>query len=73
MTMTDDFRLDPDAVDQERKRCGLTASEFAELAGIGRATWFRFLAEDGQQNRPTLRAIEQAYEKLKKRKRSVND
>ena len=71
--MTDEIRLDPDDVDRERKRHGLTASEFAEIAGIGRTTWFRFLNGEGVQNRPTLRAIEDAYDKLRKRKRPIND
>lgn len=73
MTMTDEIRLDPEAVDRERKRCGLTASEFAEMAGIARSTWFRYLAGEGVQNRPTMRAIEQTYEKLRKRKGRVNE
>jgi len=70
--MTDDF-LDPDKVDRERQRHGLTATEFAELAGIGRATWFRFLAGDGTQGRLTLRAIDAAYEKLRRSKRKIKD
>lgn len=69
MLMADPLDLDPEKLRRALERHGVTIDGFAEQAGIGVRTLYRFLNGEGVRNRLTQRAIEGAYKELRKSKR----